>query len=79
MFLAHPWFGGGWGDYAWNQYLQTDELGRAALAVNAHNIVLDLLAKVGLLGLLAVALPSVGFVWRLRKQPMTPAWSFLLS
>ncbi len=79
IFLAHPWLGGGWGDYAWNQYVQTDLLGNVEMSLNAHNIVLDLLAKVGLLGLLAVALPSVGFVWRLRKQPMTPAWSFLLS
>ena len=79
MFLAHPWFGGGWGDYAWNQYLQTDELGRAALAVNAHNIVLDQLAKVGVLGLLAIALPFLGFAWSLRKRRITPELAFLLA
>lgn len=79
MFLAHPWLGGGWGDYAWNQYLQTDVLGRAVMATNAHNIVLDQLAKVGLLGLLAVALPVLGFAWSLQKDRMTPESAFLLA
>lgn len=79
MFLAHPWLGGGWGDYAWNQYVQTDLLGNVEMSLNAHNIVLDLLAKVGLLGLFAVALPAFSFAWDLRKQPMRPARAFLLS
>lgn len=79
MFLAHPWLGGGWGDYAWNQYVQTDVLGNVEMSMNAHNIVLDLLSKVGLLGLAAVALPAVGFVWGLRKRRMTPALAFLLA
>lgn len=79
MFLAHPWLGGGWGDYAWNQYVQTDRLGNVAMSLNAHNIVLDLLAKVGLLGLFAVTLPFLSFAWSLRKQPITPARAFLLA
>ncbi|CAJ0723449.1 hypothetical protein R38712_01997 [Ralstonia pickettii] len=79
MFVVHPWLGGGWGDYAWNQYLQTDQLGRAVMATNAHNIVLDQLAKLGVLGLLAVALPFLGFVWNLRKRRATPGMAFLLG
>lgn len=79
MFLARPWLGGGWGDYAWNQYVQTDRFGNVVMSLNAHNIVLDLLAKVGLLGLLAVTLPFLSFAWRLRKQSFTPAPAFLLA
>lgn len=79
MFLTHPWLGAGWGDYAWNQYVQTDVLGRAVAATNAHNIVLDQLAKVGVLGLLAVVLPFVGFAWGLGKRRMTPELAFFLA
>ncbi|WP_316663681.1 Wzy polymerase domain-containing protein [Ralstonia psammae] len=79
MFVAHPWLGGGWGDYAWNQFVQTDALGPVTMSLNAHNIVLDQLAKVGLLGLLAIALPMLGFLWSLRKRRMTPELAFLLS
>ncbi len=79
MFLAHPWLGGGWGDYAWNQFVQTDALGRVEMSFNAHNIVLDQLAKVGVLGLLAVALPVLGFVWSLRKRCVTPGLMLLLA
>lgn len=79
MFLAHPWLGGGWGDYAWNQYVQTDTLGHVEMSLNAHNIVLDQLAKVGLLGLLAIALPLLSFAWSLRKRKLTPALAFLLA
>lgn len=79
MFLAHPWLGGGWGDYAWNQYLQTDILGRAVAATNAHNIVLDQLAKVGLFGFLALALPILGFAWGIRKRRLTAELAFLLA
>ncbi len=79
MFVAHPWLGAGWGDYAWNQFVQTDVLGPVEMSLNAHNIVLDQLAKVGLLGLFAIALPMLGFLWGLRKRRMTPSLAFLLS
>lgn len=77
MFLAHPWLGAGWGDYAWNQYVQTDVLGHVEMAVNAHNIVLDLLAKVGVIGLLAVAIPFLGLTRFFGEQLKTPTGAFL--
>ena len=79
IFLSHPWLGGGWGDYAWNQYVQTDILGRVEMSLNAHNIVLDLLAKVGIAGFLAVALPCLGLVLAVRKRPVTPELAFLYA
>ena len=79
IFLSHPWLGGGWGDYAWNQYVQTDVLGHVEMSMNAHNIVLDLLAKVGIAGLLAVALPCLGLLVALRKRRVTPELAFLYA
>jgi len=79
MFLVHPWLGSGWGDYAWNQYAQTDVLGHVEMALNAHNVVLDLLAKVGLIGLIAVALPLVGLIYGACKRRLTPALAFLYA
>lgn len=79
MFLTHPWLGGGWGDYAWNQYVQTDTLGNVEMSLNAHNIVLDLLAKVGVVGLLAVALPFVWMVYGAWKRRLTPELAFLVA
>ncbi|WP_080727912.1 PglL family O-oligosaccharyltransferase [Ralstonia solanacearum] len=79
MFLAHPWLGGGWGDYAWNQYVQTDVLGHVEMSMNAHNVVLDLLAKVGVTGLLAVALPLLGLAHAIWKRRLTPALAFLYA
>ncbi|PLT16844.1 MULTISPECIES: O-antigen ligase family protein [Ralstonia] len=79
IFLAHPWLGGGWGDYAWNQFVQTDVLGHVEMSMNAHNIVLDLLAKVGAVGLVAVALPFLGLMVALRKRRVTPTLGFLYS
>jgi O-antigen ligase len=76
MFLAHPWLGGGWGDYAWNQYVQTDVLGHVEMSMNAHNIILDLLAKVGLIGLVAVALPFLGFIRLMWRRRITPGLAF---
>ncbi|MHA6914438.1 PglL family O-oligosaccharyltransferase [Ralstonia pseudosolanacearum] len=79
MFLAHPWFGAGWGDYAWNQYVQTDVLGHVEMSMNAHNIVLDLLAKVGLAGLVAVALPFLALTFAVCKRQVTRELAFLYA
>jgi len=79
MFLAHPWIGGGWGDYAYNQYVQTDVLGNVIMSMNAHNIVLDLLAKVGLAGLFAVVLPCVGLLVAVWKRKLTPEHAFFYA
>jgi len=77
IFLAHPWLGGGWGDYAWNQYVQTDTLGQVEMSMNAHNIVLDLLAKAGVAGLLAVLVPLAWLALDLRKRLRSPEVAFL--
>ncbi|WP_244190931.1 O-antigen ligase family protein [Ralstonia mannitolilytica] len=77
MFCAHPWLGGGWGDYAWNQFVQTDTLGHVEMSMNAHNIVLDLLAKIGAVGLLAVLVPFAWWAFDLRKRLRRPKVAFV--
>ncbi|WP_439890209.1 Wzy polymerase domain-containing protein [Ralstonia sp. 25C] len=77
IFLAHPWLGGGWGDYAWNQYVQTDTVGQVEMSMNAHNIVLDLLAKAGMAGLLAVLVPLAWWSLELPKRLRSPEVAFL--
>ncbi|ATG20704.1 polymerase [Ralstonia pickettii] len=79
IFLAHPWLGSGWGDYAWNQFVQTETLGHVEMSMNAHNIALDLLAKVGLAGLLAVLIPLGFWVLGLRKRLCKPDTAFLFA
>jgi len=79
MFVTSPWLGKGWGDYAWNQYVQTDVLGPVTMSLNAHNAILDLLAKVGILGLLAVLLPLWGLIRVALRTPLTPVRVFLYS
>ncbi|MCO5397331.1 PglL family O-oligosaccharyltransferase [Ralstonia soli] len=77
MFLAHPWLGGGWGDYAWNQFVQTDTVGQVEMSLNAHNIVLDLLAKAGVVGLAAVFAPLAWWALDVRKRLQQPETVFL--
>jgi len=79
MFVTHPWFGAGWGDFAWNQYLQTDTLGQAMLSMNAHNLALDLLAKVGVIGLLAVFLPLGWLAIMALRRPITREKAFFYA
>lgn len=51
MFVDHPWFGVGWSGFGWAQFTQLDRLGiPVEVANNAHNLVLDQLAKTGLVG-----------------------------
>jgi O-antigen ligase len=50
MFKEHPLFGVGWGEFPIHQYQLTEALGKIELANNSHDIVIDLLAKTGIVG-----------------------------
>lgn len=50
MFKENPLFGVGWGEFPIHQYGLTEALGKIELANNSHDIVLDLLAKTGIVG-----------------------------
>ncbi|WP_353191103.1 Wzy polymerase domain-containing protein [Pandoraea pnomenusa] len=60
IFREHWWFGAGWSNYIDAQFALVDKLGPVEMADNAHNVLLDLLAKTGIVGTLAVLVP-LGF------------------
>ena len=58
MFLQAPVFGLGWGQFAWHDFLLKAHDGAQvlpAVATNAHNLLLQLLAETGLAGALLIA------------------------
>ncbi|WP_150550579.1 PglL family O-oligosaccharyltransferase [Pandoraea soli] len=57
IFREHWWFGAGWSNYIDAQFALVDKLGPVEMADNAHNVLLDLLAKTGIIGALAVLAP----------------------
>ena len=80
IFLEHPWFGSGWGSYGYQSFVISldsrffDTPYSSAVFSNTHNIVLNLLAELGLVGILIVL---GGFTWILsplfkeKWQPIT--------
>lgn len=68
MFVAHPWFGVGWGEFGWAQFEQMARLGVIVeMSLHAHNAVLDLLAKTGIVGTAGVALFLAAWLWRVVR------------
>ncbi|MCO4864072.1 Wzy polymerase domain-containing protein [Cupriavidus sp. WGlv3] len=65
MFRAHPWFGVGWGEFGWAQFQQLDQVGvKVEMSLHAHNAILDLLAKTGIVGTAGVAVILLAWLWR---------------
>jgi len=56
MFRAHWLTGVGWGEFPAYQYALSATLGKVEIANNSHDIMIDLLAKTGLIGFGIVAL-----------------------
>lgn len=53
IFLAHPWLGAGWGQFAWQDFLLAGGYsGHLSWTSHAHNILMQLLAETGLAGAL---------------------------
>ena len=51
IFMAHPWLGAGWGQFAWQDFLLAEQFpNHFGRHTNAHNLVLQLLAETGLAG-----------------------------
>ncbi|MDE2288890.1 MAG: O-antigen ligase C-terminal domain-containing protein [Burkholderiales bacterium] len=68
IFFRHPWLGGGWGEFINQQFLLADHLGSVEMANNAHNVVLDVLAKTGLIGALLILVPLLFWLWRALRS-----------
>lgn len=75
MFLGSPLLGVGFKAYGWHQFLlnkQVPEVAMSAFTDHAHNLVLQVLAEFGLLGLVILAGFAVLWVAGLVRQPRTP-------
>ncbi|AGW88926.1 ligase [Ralstonia pickettii DTP0602] len=74
MFRAHPWFGVGWGEFGWSQFLQLPQVGmKVEMALHAHNAMLDLLAKTGIAGTTGVAVILATWLWRVVRARLWKA------
>ncbi|CAN7211716.1 Wzy polymerase domain-containing protein [Cupriavidus necator] len=68
MFRSHPWFGVGWGEFGWAQFQQTQQVGvKVEMSLHAHNAILDLLAKTGIIGTAGVGLILLAWLWRVVR------------
>lgn len=81
IFREHWLFGAGWPNYVDAQFALVDHLGPVEMADNAHNVLLDLLAKIGLVGTLLVLVPLVLWLLRavrnIKQAPVTLAFVML--
>lgn len=68
MFRAHPWFGVGWGEFGWAQFQQLQQVGvKVEMSLHAHNAILDLLAKTGIVGTAGVGVILLAWLWRVVR------------
>lgn len=82
-FRAHPWLGAGWGNFAaWNYRLALEHA-QPLFATNAHNLLAQLAAESGLLGLAVVLVPAgislvvaVRAWWQSADRPVRP-WALV--
>jgi len=69
MFRAHPWLGVSWGEFGWAQFQQLAQVGvTVEMSLHAHNALLDLLAKTGLVGTAGVVLSLLAWLWRVAHR-----------
>ena len=72
MFSTHPLLGVGWGDFPIHQYELAKALGGVEIANNSHDIVVDLLAKTGIVGIAIVLFGLVAWFVRAVRAPQAP-------
>jgi O-antigen ligase len=69
MFRSHPWLGVSWGEFGWTQFQQMAQVGvTVEMSLHAHNALLDLLAKTGLVGTAGVLLSLLAWFWRVARR-----------
>lgn len=81
MFLSAPWLGVGFGQFDWNSFVLLDQLpsGGVEPVEHAHNLLLHLLAELGVLaGVLCVGM-LLGWLRRVSRQEASPEKWWLLA
>jgi len=79
MFVNHPLLGVGWGEFPRFQYQLVEQLGRVEIANNSHDIVVDVLAKTGIVGGAIVILGFGFWAWRTLRTPITTTRLFAIT
>lgn len=85
VFLSAPLWGYGWGSYSLQGFLAHAETGQLnsnhmnVLFTHSHNLVLQLLAEMGLAGTLLVCLGFIASIWRMLARPPSAASLLLLA
>ena len=78
MFLEAPLFGAGYGQFSWNHFLLSASATEATLTGNAnhaHNILLQWMAELGLVGVvLPLAALAIWFLGLKRQQATVETW-----
>lgn len=79
MFKGHPLLGVGWGEFPRFEFELVKQLGDVEIANNSHDIIIDLLAKTGAIGLAIVLLGLLAWLWRVLRAPHTAERVFGLA
>ena len=79
MFTGHPLLGVGWGEFPRFEFELVKQLGDVEIANNSHDIVIDLLAKTGLIGFGIVLVGLLAWFWRVVRAPQTAERVFGLA
>ena len=79
MFVTHPLLGVGWGEFPRFQYQLVEQLGRVEIANNSHDVIIDVLAKTGIVGGAIVALGFGFWAWRTLRAPLTTTRLFIFT
>lgn len=82
MFLQSPLVGVGYGQFAWQHFLLSGATGNPTglgHANNAHNILMQVLAELGLLGVVALLAGVMAWLWGLRRAALSLEYWWLLA
>ncbi|WP_082783622.1 PglL family O-oligosaccharyltransferase [Snodgrassella sp. CFCC 13594] len=86
VFMSAPLWGHGWGSYAYQGFAQTGiyshgfrEYEGSVLFTHCHNLILQLLAETGVVGVLLVVAGFVWSTWTLFQRGFHPASIILVS
>lgn len=74
LWLAHPVFGVGYGGYAGARFFELDGPLYSPNSTHAHNLLAQVAAEWGTVGLLAVLLPIGVALWRWRRAGSGQTW-----
>lgn len=70
LFLQSPLLGAGWGEFGWNNFIVTEHYpAQRGLTHHAHNLILHLLAEMGLVGAVICCMGVV--LWLLKQFKVT--------